>query len=437
MACAEIQVAGLLSRPKHGGHRPVPELAAGRRRRSRDHPGRGQHAAGAGQALSEILGCEVWLKLEGANPTGSFKDRGMTVALSVAAGPAPRRSSARPPATPRPRLPRTPPGPVCCRSWCCPPAGSPRASSRRPSCTARTWSRSTATSTHCLSWRGQLAEHYPVALVNSVNPVRLEGQKTAAFEIVDELGDAPDLHVLPVGNGGNIPAYWRGYSQYAAPASPAVRRGCGASRPPARRRSSSAIPSTDPETVATAIRIGNPASTDLAIAARDESGGLFEAVTDEQILAAQASSPPARESSSNRRRRPELPDCWPSTSAASSTGPADRRHGHRPRAEGHRHRAGQPEPAAGRGRAGRPASRSPAAVRTDRLRQDRCATPPAGSPRSRVEVPATSANLGPGFDCFGLALDWREQVELDVLDQGFQSRSRGRVPTRCRGTKPT
>jgi threonine synthase len=139
----------------------------------------------------------------------------------------------------------------------------------------------------CLDLARKLAENYPVALVNSINPVRLEGQKTAAFEIVDELGDAPDLHVLPVGNGGNTPAYWRGYTQY---------RNAGiASRTPRiwAFQAAGAAPLVlghrveQPETVATAIRIGNPASARLAVVAKDESGGLFEAVTDDQILAAQ------------------------------------------------------------------------------------------------------------------------------------------------------
>jgi threonine synthase len=139
----------------------------------------------------------------------------------------------------------------------------------------------------CLRLARSLAETYPVALVNSVNPFRLAGQKTAAFEIVDDLGDAPDIQVLPVGNAGNISAYWMGYTEYAqtgpakhrprmwgfqaAGAAPFVHGG----------------PVTTPETVASAIRIGNPASWDLAIAARTDSGGLIDAVTDDQILAAQ------------------------------------------------------------------------------------------------------------------------------------------------------
>jgi threonine synthase len=140
---------------------------------------------------------------------------------------------------------------------------------------------------HCLQMARGLSENYPVALVNSVNPVRLQGQKTAAFEIVDFLGDAPDVHVLPVGNAGNISAYWLGYRQYAD-------LGRATRRPVMRGFQASGAaplvhgePVADPETRATAIRVGNPASWSLAVAARDESGGRFAAVTDDQILAAQ------------------------------------------------------------------------------------------------------------------------------------------------------
>src|SRR5690606_19392433 len=138
----------------------------------------------------------------------------------------------------------------------------------------------------CLVAARKLADTYPIELVNSVTPDRIQGQKTAAFEIVDALGDAPDVHVLPVGNAGNITAYWKGYTEYHADG-PATRRpamwgfqAAGAAPIVAGH------PITEPETVATAIRIGNPASWELAEAARDDSGGVIEAVTDEQILAA-------------------------------------------------------------------------------------------------------------------------------------------------------
>jgi threonine synthase len=142
----------------------------------------------------------------------------------------------------------------------------------------------------CLTLARKLAEAYPIDLVNSVNPARIEGQKTAAFEVVDALGDAPEIHCLPVGNAGNITAYWLGYQQYqqnSAQPGPATHtptmwgfQAAGAAPIVLGH------PVDEPETVATAIRIGNPASWKQAEAARDESGGLIHAVTDEQILAA-------------------------------------------------------------------------------------------------------------------------------------------------------
>jgi len=238
--------------------------------------------------LSDLLGCQVWIKVEGANPTGSFKDRGMTVALSVSAGAGAEA--------------------VVCAS-----TGNTSASAAAyavkagllpivllPAGRIATGKLAQAivhgakvvqidgNFDDCLDLARSLAENYPVALVNSVNPNRIEGQKTAAFEVVDDLGDAPDLHVMPVGNAGNISAYWRGYTQYAA-AGRASRRprmwgfqAAGAAPLVLGHR----VP--NPETVATAIRIGNPASGHLALAARDESSGLIESVTDEQILGAQS-----------------------------------------------------------------------------------------------------------------------------------------------------
>jgi threonine synthase len=249
--------------------------------------GEGSTPLVSADVLSELLDCEVWLKVEGANPTGSFKDRGMTVALSVAAGEGAEA--------------------VVCAS-----TGNTSASAAAYACRAGlkpivllpagriAGGKMVQAIVHgavvvqvdgnfdsCLELARALADSYPVALVNSVNPVRIEGQKTAAFEIVDDLGDAPDLHVLPVGNGGNITAYWRGYSQYKA-AGVATRtprmwgfQAAGAAPLVLGHRVLS------PETVATAIRIGNPASTELAIAAKHESDGLFEAVSDDEILQAQ------------------------------------------------------------------------------------------------------------------------------------------------------
>ncbi len=237
--------------------------------------------------VSERTGCEVWLKVEGANPTGSFKDRGMTMAISKAAEEGAQRCDLR--------IDRKHQRECCCLRRPCRnglrrsrPAGQDRARQaepgarpRRPSCC-----RSMATSTTASTLARELSEQYPVALVNSVNPVRIEGQKTAAFEIVDQLGDAPDIHALPVGNAGNITAYWRGYREYADDAMATHRprmwgfQAAGAA-PIVRGE---VVPK--PSTVATAIRIGNPASWQYALEARDDSGGLIDAVTDREILSA-------------------------------------------------------------------------------------------------------------------------------------------------------
>jgi threonine synthase len=133
----------------------------------------------------------------------------------------------------------------------------------------------------------ELASRYPVALMNSVNPNRLEGQKTAAFEVVDALGDAPDYLLLPVGNAGNITAYWKGFRQYnTAGRSTRLPRMVGAQAEGAAPIVNG-HPVAHPRTVASAIRIGNPASWEGATTARDESGGLIAAVTDTEILSAQ------------------------------------------------------------------------------------------------------------------------------------------------------
>jgi threonine synthase len=142
----------------------------------------------------------------------------------------------------------------------------------------------------CLALARKLAAAYPVELVNSVNPARIEGQKTASFEIVDVLGDAPDIHCLPVGNAGNITAYWRGYRQYhrdSEQPGPATKlpRMWGFQAEGAAPIVNG-HPIDHPETIATAIRIGNPASWRQAEEARDESGGRIDAVSDKQILAA-------------------------------------------------------------------------------------------------------------------------------------------------------
>jgi threonine synthase len=236
--------------------------------------------------LSERTGCEVYLKVEGANPTGSFKDRGMTLAVTLAAA---RGATA-----------------VICASTGNTSASAAAYAARAGMTCAVLVPRGKialgklaqalvhgarllqvdGNFDDCLELARKLAADYPVALVNSVNNDRLEGQKSAAFEIVDVLGDAPDVHCLPVGNAGNITAYWRGYQQYAA-AGRATRTprmlGFQASGAAPIVRGE---PVRAPQTIATAIRIGNPASWHLAEAARDESGGLIDSVTDRQILAA-------------------------------------------------------------------------------------------------------------------------------------------------------
>ncbi len=237
-------------------------------------------------ALSRRTGADVYVKFEGMNPTGSFKDRGMTTAISAAAG---RGAKAV----------------VCASTGNTSASAAAYATAAGMTCAVLVpdgkiamgkLSQAVAHGARllqvdgnfddCLVAARKLAEVYPVELVNSVNPDRIEGQKTGAFEIVDALGDAPDIHALPVGNAGNITAYWKGFVEYEQDG-PATRRpqmwgfqAAGAAPIVAGH------PITEPETIATAIRIGNPASWQQAEEARDTSGGVIEAVTDEEILAA-------------------------------------------------------------------------------------------------------------------------------------------------------
>ena len=236
--------------------------------------------------ISELVGCEVWLKYDGANPTGSFKDRGMTMAISKAA-----ESGAKA---------------VICASTGNTSASAAAYATKAGMASAvlvpqgkiamgklaqavvhgATILQVDGNFDDCLNVARDLAADYPVELVNSVNPARIEGQKTASFEIVDMLGRAPDIHALPVGNAGNITAYWKGYTEYA-------NDGVCATRPRMWGfQAAGAAPIVlgskvdHPETIATAIRIGNPASWEQAVAARDESDGLIDMVTDDEILAA-------------------------------------------------------------------------------------------------------------------------------------------------------
>ena len=229
---------------------------------------------------------EIYFKFEGANPTGSFKDRGMTLALSKAVEAGSKA--------------------VICAS-----TGNTSASAAAYAARANIkaivlipqgkialgkLAQALVHGAYVLQIEGNfdealnivkiLVEKHPITLVNSINPFRLEGQKTASFEVCDQLGFTPKYHVLPVGNAGNITAYWNGYKEYH-------KKGRSASLPVMLGfQAAGAAPIVlghrveKPETIATAIRIGNPASWKGAVAARDESGGRIESVTDEEILKA-------------------------------------------------------------------------------------------------------------------------------------------------------
>jgi len=236
--------------------------------------------------LSERTGCEVHLKVEGANPTGSFKDRGMTLAISKAVEEGAQAvicaSTGNTSASAAAYAARA--GLVCAVLV---PSGKIASGKLAQALVhGATLLQVEGNFDDCLALASKLAIDYPVSLVNSVNEYRIEGQKTAAFEIVDALGDAPDVHCLPVGNAGNITAYWRGYVEYAdagvARRRPVMRGFQAAGAAPLV--TGQVVPA--PTTIATAIRIGNPASWTRALDARDASGGAIESVTDRQILAA-------------------------------------------------------------------------------------------------------------------------------------------------------
>ncbi len=243
--------------------------------------------------LSQRTGAEVFVKVEGMNPTGSFKDRGMTTAMSAAAGRGAQAvvcaSTGNTSASAAAYATRA--GMVC--AVLVPDGKIAMGKLSQAVAHGATLLQVDGNFDDCLVAARKLAEAYPVELVNSVNPDRIQGQKTAAFEIVDALGDAPDIHVLPVGNAGNITAYWKGYREYAG-LDEGAQHAAVASRTPIMWGFQAAgaapivqgHPVDEPETIATAIRIGNPASWQQAVEARDVSGGLIEAVTDEQILAA-------------------------------------------------------------------------------------------------------------------------------------------------------
>src|SRR6266487_3019075 len=236
--------------------------------------------------ISARVGCDVYLKVEGQNPTGSFKDRGMTVAISRA-----MQDGAQ--------------AVICASTGNTSASAAAYAARAGMSCAVLVPRGKIALGKlaqalahgakllqvdgnfdDCLELARKLAVDFPVALVNSVNPDRIEGQKTAAFEGCDVLGRAPDVHCIPVGNAGNISAYWKGYREYAQDSvidnTPRMFGFQAAGAAPIVL----GAPVLAPMTIATAIRIGNPASWSLAEQARDESGGLIDAVTDKQILEA-------------------------------------------------------------------------------------------------------------------------------------------------------
>ncbi|MCC6207214.1 MAG: threonine synthase [Gammaproteobacteria bacterium] len=230
---------------------------------------------------------EIYVKFEGLNPTGSFKDRGMTMAVTKAVEEGSRAiicaSTGNTSAAAAAYAARAgvtafvliPDGKIA--------LGKLAQAMMHGACVIQIKGNFDAG----MELVKQVGREAPIAIVNSINPFRLQGQKTAAFEIVEALGDAPDYHCLPVGNAGNISAYWMGYKEYHAD-------GIAAKRPVmAGYQAAGAAPFLrgqmvdDPETVATAIRIGHPQSWDLAWQANRESGGWFDEFTDEDILAAQ------------------------------------------------------------------------------------------------------------------------------------------------------
>jgi threonine synthase len=238
--------------------------------------------------IGKALGLKhLYFKYEGLNPTGSFKDRGMVVAVAKALEAGSRvlmcASTGNTSASMAAYAAR-----AGVRAIVVVPSGEIALNklSQALMYGAKVVALKGTFDTALEAVR-DLTSRYPVALMNSVNPNRLEGQKTAAFEIVDVLGDAPDYLLLPVGNAGNITAYWKGFREYhAAGRSKRLPRMVGAQAEGAAPIVNG-HPVAEPKTVASAIRIGNPASWEGATSARDESGGMIAAVTDTEILAAQ------------------------------------------------------------------------------------------------------------------------------------------------------
>lgn len=235
--------------------------------------------------LSKELGIELYGKVEGANPTGSFKDRGMVFAVAKAIEEGAKcvicASTGNTSAAASAYAAR-----AGIQSIVVIPKGKVALGKLAQACMyGAKIIEIDGNFDDALKLVRQVSETTPVKLVNSVNPYRIEGQKTAAFEIVDSLGQAPDYLCIPVGNAGNITAYWKGFKEYNEAKNTGLPKMYGF-----EAEGAAAIvkgePIANPETVATAIRIGNPASWKLAEAARDESKGIIDSVTDDEILAA-------------------------------------------------------------------------------------------------------------------------------------------------------
>jgi threonine synthase len=236
--------------------------------------------------LSELVGAEVYLKVEGANPTGSFKDRGMTMAISKA-----KEDGAT--------------AVVCASTGNTSASAAAYAARAGMTCAVlipdgyialgklaqalihgATVIQIKGNFDQALNIVRELPTKAPITVVNSINPYRIEGQKSAAYEICDALGKAPDVHCIPVGNAGNITAYWAGYTDYFADGKIAHRPKMYGFQAAGAAPIVAGHPIEKPDTIATAIRIGNPASWNGATSAQGESGGRIEAVTDEEILEA-------------------------------------------------------------------------------------------------------------------------------------------------------
>jgi len=235
--------------------------------------------------LSRELGIELYGKVEGANPTGSFKDRGMVFAVAKAIEDGAKcvicASTGNTSAAASAYAAR-----AGIQSIVVIPKGKVALGKLAQACMyGAKIIEIDGNFDDALKIVREVSETTPVALVNSVNPYRIEGQKTAAFEIVDGLGSAPDYLCIPVGNAGNITAYWKGFKEYNEVKQSGLPKMYGF-----EAEGAAAIvkgePISNPETVATAIRIGNPASWKFAEAARDESEGIIDLVTDDEILAA-------------------------------------------------------------------------------------------------------------------------------------------------------